>query len=83
MGLSWWHIILVLVVFVLLFGAGRISGLMGDIAKGLKSFKKGLADEADEAHPEMELLERRRADTNQDGHRTGSKAAKRGTRKTA
>ena len=32
MGLSWWHILLVLLVFVLLFGTGKISGLMGDLA---------------------------------------------------
>ena len=55
-GLSGWHIVLVLVVFVLLFGAGRISGLMGDIAKGLRSFKKGLTDEDEEAHRETELV---------------------------
>jgi sec-independent protein translocase protein TatA len=81
-GLSWWHILLVLVVFVLLFGAGRISGLMGDVAKGLRSFKKGLADEDEEAPPEPRLVERRRAETNQDSQHTGSKAPKR-TRKTA
>jgi sec-independent protein translocase protein TatA len=41
MGLgSGWHWLLVLLVFVLLFGAGKISGLMGDLAKGIKSFKK-------------------------------------------
>jgi sec-independent protein translocase protein TatA len=80
-GLSWWHILLVLVVFILLFGAGRISGLMGDVAKGLRSFKKGLADEDEEAPPEPRLVERTRR-TNQDSQRTGSKAPKR-TRKTA
>jgi len=41
------HIILVLVVIVLLFGAGRVSGLMGDVAKGIKSFKKGMAEDDD------------------------------------
>jgi sec-independent protein translocase protein TatA len=46
MGLSWWHILLVLLVFLLLFGAGKISGLMGDLAKGLKSFKKEMTEEA-------------------------------------
>jgi sec-independent protein translocase protein TatA len=34
-------------VFVLLFGSGKISGLMGDVAKGIKSLKKGLADETE------------------------------------
>lgn len=42
---STWHWLLILAVVVLLFGAGRISGVMGDLAKGIKSFKKGLADD--------------------------------------
>ena len=49
MGLSWSHILIVLVLFVLLFGRGKISELMGDVAQGIKSFKKGIAD--DEAAP--------------------------------
>ena len=49
MGLSWSHILIVLVLFVLLFGRGKISELMGDVAQGIKSFKKGMAeDEAEE-----------------------------------
>jgi sec-independent protein translocase protein TatA len=47
MGLSFWHIIIVLIVVVLLFGRGRISDLMGDVAKGIKSFKKGMSDDSD------------------------------------
>ena len=42
------HWIIVLLVVVLLFGGGRISGVMGDVAKGIKSFKKGMADDEDE-----------------------------------
>lgn len=45
MGLSATHLLLLLVVVVLLFGRNKISDLMGDVAKGIKSFKKGLADE--------------------------------------
>jgi sec-independent protein translocase protein TatA len=48
MGPSWWQILIVLVLFVLLFGRGKISDLMGDVAKGIKSFKTGLADEGEE-----------------------------------
>jgi len=48
MGPSWWQILIVLVLFVLLFGRGKISDLMGDVAKGIKSFKSGLADEDNE-----------------------------------
>ena len=50
MGLSLPHILLLALVVVLLFGGGRISALMGDVAKGIKSFKKGMADE-DEVPP--------------------------------
>ncbi|MGE4429343.1 MAG: twin-arginine translocase TatA/TatE family subunit [Sphingobium sp.] len=41
------HWVLVVLVIVLLFGGGRISSLMGDVAKGIKSFKKGMADDDD------------------------------------
>lgn len=44
-GLSIWHWALVIVVIMLLFGRGKISDLMGDVAKGIKSFKKGMADD--------------------------------------
>ncbi|MFO1132525.1 MAG: twin-arginine translocase TatA/TatE family subunit [Hyphomicrobiales bacterium] len=44
-SLSIWHWILVILVVVLLFGRGKVSDLMGDVAKGIKSFKKGLADD--------------------------------------
>ena len=42
---SFWHILVVLVLVLLLFGRGKISGLMGDLAQGIKSFKRGMADE--------------------------------------
>ena len=48
---SIWHWMLFLAVALLLFGGkGKISDIMGDVAKGVKSFKKGLADD-DEAKP--------------------------------
>nr|WP_321444514.1 twin-arginine translocase TatA/TatE family subunit [uncultured Cohaesibacter sp.] len=40
-----WQIVIIAVVVVLLFGRGKISELMGDVAKGINSFKKGLKDE--------------------------------------
>lgn len=48
-GFSWWHwLILIAVVLVLFGGKGKVSDLMGDVAKGIKSFKKGLADDDSE-----------------------------------
>ena len=45
-GLSIWHWLIVLAVGLLLFGGrGKVSDLMGDVAKGIKSFKKGLTDD--------------------------------------
>lgn len=45
------HWVIVLLVVMLLFGGGRISGLMGDVAKGIKSFKKGMEDDSDDMPP--------------------------------
>ena len=45
MGLGAQHILLLLIVALLLFGRGKISEFMGDAAKGIKAFKKGLAEE--------------------------------------
>jgi sec-independent protein translocase protein TatA len=42
---SFWHWIILLLVVVLVFGQGKISGLMGDLAKGIKAFKSGLAED--------------------------------------
>jgi sec-independent protein translocase protein TatA len=42
---SIWHWLIVLLIVILLFGKGRIADMMGDMAKGIKNFKKGLADE--------------------------------------
>jgi sec-independent protein translocase protein TatA len=42
---SIWHWVILLLVVVLLFGRGKISDLMGDVAKGIKSFKKGMAED--------------------------------------
>ena len=54
------HWIVVILVVVLLFGAGRVSGLMGDVAKGIKSFKKGMQDDDDE--PQRRLTAERAAE---------------------
>ncbi len=42
---SIWPWLIVLAIVLLLFGRGKVSGLMGDVAKGVKSFKRGLADD--------------------------------------
>ena len=47
MGISFWQIIIVVALLVILFGRGKISELMGDVAKGVKSFKKGINDDDD------------------------------------
>ena len=58
MGLSWPHILIALLVFALLFGTGKISALMGDVAKGIKSFKKGLTEESeDKVKHELEVID--------------------------
>lgn len=57
MGVSVWQIIIVAILIVLLFGRGKISDLMGDVAKGITSFRKGLKDgdsDSDEAADEAD-----------------------------
>jgi sec-independent protein translocase protein TatA len=46
-SLSIWHWMIVLLVVLLLFGSGKVSNLMGDFAKGIKAFKKNMADDTD------------------------------------
>ena len=49
MGLSGWHLLIIALVALVVFGgSGRISSLMGDMAKGIKSFRKGLSEDEDE-----------------------------------
>ncbi len=45
MGLSIWHLLIVLAVVLVIFGAGRLPQVMGDLGKGIRSFKSGLNDD--------------------------------------
>ena len=48
MSIGFWQIAIVVVLVVLLFGRGKFSSLMGDVAKGIKSFKKGMSSDVTE-----------------------------------
>jgi len=48
-GFSLWHWLVVGVIILLLFGKGRFSDMMGDVAKGIKSFKKGMSEDEEAA----------------------------------
>jgi len=50
-GLSIWHWLVVGIIVLLLFGKGRFSDMMGDVAKGIKSFKKGMSEEDEPVRP--------------------------------
>ena len=65
MGLSIWQIAIVVVLVVLLFGRNKISHLMGDVAKGIKSFKKGMSSEEDDTLSPKNISENQES-TNQD-----------------
>jgi sec-independent protein translocase protein TatA len=73
MSIGFWQIAIVVILVVLLFGRGKISSLMGDVAKGIKSFKKGMAtdvtdetqDVTDETH-QKNISEDKQDSTNQD-----------------
>jgi len=61
MGLSWTSILIVLVLFVLLFGRGKISELMGDLAQGIKSFKKGISEDEEAPAEKPKAIAHKRA----------------------
>ena len=68
MSIGIWQIAIVVILVVLLFGRGKISSLMGDVAKGIKSFKKGMASDAtDESEP------KNISDDNQDSNNPNNK----------
>ena len=72
MSIGFWQIAVVVILVVLLFGRGKISSLMGDVAKGIKSFKKGMAtditeDVADETQ-QKNISEDNQDSTNQDSN---------------
>jgi sec-independent protein translocase protein TatA len=60
-GFSLWHWLIVGLVVLLLFGKGRFSDMMGDVAKGLKSFKKGMSED-EEAEERRRLTAERSVD---------------------
>ena len=51
---SAWQIAVVVILIILLFGRGKISGLMSDLAKGIKSFKKGMSDNSDSSNQDTD-----------------------------
>ena len=68
MSIGIWQIAIVVILVVLLFGRGKISSLMGDVAKGIKSLKKGIAsDVTDESEP------KNISDDNQDNNKSNNK----------
>jgi sec-independent protein translocase protein TatA len=59
---SLWHILILAIILLLLFGGNRFSAMMGDVAKGLKSFKAGMTEEDEikqQAEPQQRPLEPR------------------------
>lgn len=77
MGISIWQILIVVILVVLLFGRGKISDLMGDFAKGIRSFKKGLnedEDDLDRPAPKVISSERQERTGEVTSERDGTKA---------
>jgi len=66
MSIGFWQIAIVVILVVLLFGRGKISSLMGDVAKGIKSFKKGMASDVTEEDSQKNISENQDTAENQD-----------------
>ena len=67
---SIWHWLVVGIIILLLFGKGRFSDMMGDVAKGIKSFKKGMTEEDEPAAPAKRLEGDRTVDARPEAVRT-------------
>ena len=68
MSIGFWQIAVVVILVVLLFGRGKISSLMGDVAKGIKSFKKGMATDTTEDSDLKNISENNQDSNNQDSN---------------
>ena len=66
MSIGFWQIAIVVVLVVLLFGRGKISSLMGDVAKGIKSFKRGMKDPAEDQTESVSSEDKSNEDSNSD-----------------
>ncbi len=69
-GFSIWHWLVVGIIILLLFGKGRFSDMMGDVAKGIKSFKKGMSEDDEAAAAQRRLEGERTVDAQVDRTRT-------------
>ena len=65
-NIGWSGIIIVAILVVLLFGRGKISSLMGDVAKGIKSFKKGMKDPTQDSTETVSSEDKTSEDPNTD-----------------
>ena len=66
MSIGFWQIAIVVILVVLLFGRGKISSLMGDVAKGIKSFKKGMASDVTDDSDPKNISENKQDSENKD-----------------
>ena len=68
MSIGIWQIAIVVILVVLLFGRGKISSLMGDVAKGIKSFKKGMASDVTDDNVSKNISDENQNQNNQDSN---------------
>ena len=59
-GFSLWHILIFAIILLLLFGGNRFSAMMGDVAKGLKSFKAGMSEEDEQKRADQQRGDQQR-----------------------
>ena len=66
MSIGFWQIAIVVILVVLLFGRGKISSLMGDVAKGIKSFKQGMSSDPSEDNEPKNISENNQDSNNKE-----------------
>ena len=68
MSIGFWQIAIVVILVVLLFGRGKISSLMGVVAKGIKCFKRGMATDVTDESDQKNISDNNQDSTNQDSN---------------
>ncbi len=70
MSIGVWQVVIILVIVVIIFGAGKLPHVMGDVAKGIKNFKKGMAEDESEGGKNIEDQETPAAPTSAKAEKT-------------
>lgn len=74
MSIGVWQVVLILVIVLIIFGAGKLPRVMGDVAKGVRNFKKGMNEDVDDDEKKPEALQKEATETPAESTKTDEPA---------